>query len=431
MQQIPLRRTIFLWTCILAFFIIAPTIVFYTAGYRWNPKKGVVERNGTFIVDTQPEGAQIFLNDDLMNEKSPYTFKNLAPGTYHVSLSLSGYHPWEKTLEIKPERVTFANNIHLWMASEPQYVASGHFEDFQPSPNGKYAVAFSLKAPTSSLVLIEIPSLRISSISADFSFEDVKGIEWNDGSSGLLIRLISGSARAVSLNGDIASVMLPQGEYRWEGDDIVGVSGGERYVYGIHDDVVRKEILDETVYDTQGAYEIASLTGDTSYVLRNASKPDHVFGLPVGDWTFESSKDGKLFLRNGDEWMEFDPKEDQAIAHRFSSEKSPLFMKTDGVLRFITIHDGELFLTEVGKDPELLLRRSSDIVGVAWHRLGRDVFFATKNDVVVTELDSRDKRNETVLASFDEIYGILVDRREIFISGKRGDQEGIWTLAIE
>lgn len=431
MQSIPLRRTIFLWTCILAFFIIAPTIVFYTAGYRWNPKKGAVERNGTFIIDTQPSGAQIFLNGDFMSEKSPYTFKNLAPGTYHVSLQLAGYHAWEKTLEIKPERVTFANNIHLWMSSEPELVSSGHFERFEASPNGKYAVAFSFDGVTSSLVLIETPSMRTSFIFSDLSSPDVRNIEWNDASSGLLVRLVSGGARAVSLDGSTTSVALPQGEYRWEGDDIVGVFRGERYVYSMRNDVVQREVLNKGVRDVQGSYEIVSFVGSASYGLRSISKPDRVFGLPSGDWTFESSKEGRLFFRSGSDWMEFDPKEEDASAHRFTSDEKPLFMKTDAVLRFVTVRNGELFLTEMGKDPELLLRRSSDIVGVAWHRLGRDVFFATKNDVVVTELDSRDKRNETVLASFDEIYGILVDRREIFISGKRGDQEGIWTLAIE
>ena len=88
-------------------------------------------------------------------------------------------------------------------------------------------------------------------------------------------------------------------------------------------------------------------------------------------------------------------------------------------------------MSKPGQNLELLVRKSDPIVGAFWHESGKYLFYATTHDVIALDLDSRDNRIETVLASFDEITGFFYQKREIIIIGKRGDQQGIWKLLVE
>ena len=130
----PFLRQILPWIYVLVFLLVAPILIFYTAGYRYNPKKGVIERNGTLIVDTTPAGAEVFIDDVDTHERTPISFQNMAPGWHHVRVVVPGYSGWEKYLEVRAERVTFANNIWLWRKNEPGMVLPGQFERAENDP---------------------------------------------------------------------------------------------------------------------------------------------------------------------------------------------------------------------------------------------------------------------------------------------------------
>ncbi|MFA6503848.1 MAG: PEGA domain-containing protein, partial [Patescibacteria group bacterium] len=122
MVKTPFHRKILPWMFIIIFLMMAPAVIFYTSGYRWNAKKHAIERNGTLIIDTFTQGASIKLNGQQMPETTSVTLQNMSPGSYDIKLDLQDYHPWSKTLWIDPERVTFASGIVLWPQLEPEYV---------------------------------------------------------------------------------------------------------------------------------------------------------------------------------------------------------------------------------------------------------------------------------------------------------------------
>lgn len=124
MYSPPFHRRIVPWIFAAVFLAAAPVLVFYTAGYRWNPKKEKVERNGTLIIGTRPTGARIFLNGNDKGETTPVTIQNIRPGSYNIRVQKDGYHPWEKMMDIQAERVTFANDIPLFKISEPVFAGS-------------------------------------------------------------------------------------------------------------------------------------------------------------------------------------------------------------------------------------------------------------------------------------------------------------------
>ncbi len=226
MSRIPFHRRVFLWVFFITFVALAPAVVFYTAGYRWNPKKGAIERNGTLIIDTAPKGATIILNGKTLEDRTPVTIQNVAPGTYTIRLEYKDYHPWEKTLEVKAERVTFANNIRLWPVSEPALELAA--EAFAPalSPNER-VLAFLDGSPTGTrLAFYELATGIARYVSFATAPDGAHArLEWNNAGSAVLIK--DGSRAWVALRSAAAAVAtagggdsaqatsLPPNNYRW------------------------------------------------------------------------------------------------------------------------------------------------------------------------------------------------------------------------
>lgn len=161
------------------------------------------------------------------------------------------------------------------------------------------------------------------------------------------------------------------------------------------------------------------------------TRKDTIYGLPSGSWSFSESYDDYVFLRREGEILSFDIENRQPSAIRLPADDVPKVATANRSTTLLSRHEGEVWMMEVGTAPELLLRSSDSITDIEWHSSGRNIFIATASEIVALELDDRDTRIRTKLASFDTIYGIGVVKRELFIAGKRGDREGIWRLAIE
>lgn len=431
MEPIPLIRRIFLWVFIASFVVIAPAVVFYTAGYRWNPKKGAVERNGTLIVDTTPAGARIALNGEVTEKDTPFTFKNLAPGTYEILLELEGYYPWSKTLDIRPELVTFANNIELWRRSDPERLVSGAFANFSASKNSRYAAGSEVVDGKTVVKIAEISSGQITEavLSDAGTDQTVASLEWDADSSALLVRMKQGHPYLVTRRNPEVAIALPDGAYHWESGTLIGWASGERYTYSLSADRVSRELIGSGIQDERGSFRIIS-DNDHSFVI-DTDKPEVRYDLPNGDWTFGDSYEDMVFLRREHEWIAFRPEGDKPSVYRFVSEIDPIATTIEGDVHLLTRHDGEISLWRIGSDPEVLIRKSVQMTGTAMHRLGRDVFFSTETEIVALELDARDHRLETVLSTLDRIDGMSLEKRRILISGAKGEDSGIWGLNIE
>lgn len=410
--------------------VVAPAVVFYTAGYRWNPKKGAIERNGTLIIDTTPVGAKILLNGQVQDKQTPVTIKNLAPGTYQIDLSLNGYHSWSKTLQMLPERVTFANGIVLWLDATPNLTFSGSYGISEVSPNEKYLAAVKHDGTTDRIVTIELSTGKETVAESNESSQAVESFEWSDDSSAVLISRVGSEHDLILRRNATKSIQLPTGDYRWENGMLIGALDGERYVYDISNDTAQRTQLTQNVKDVFGNYQIIAPTSTQSLALIERGG-DVRFDLPSGNWRFVANYNGFVYLRSGDSWLAFDPSRQSASSIRFHSISDFESIKVGGDQELLSRYGGELSMSKPGQNLELLVRKSDPIVGAYWHESGKYLFYATTHDVIALDLDSRDNRIETVLASFDEITGFSYQKREITIIGKKGDQQGVWKLLVE
>ena len=110
-------RTILFSICVFLFLLTAPSVIFYSQGYRFDFASGKIVQTGGLYFKVAPRSAQISLNGKIKNTTSIFTsaslIENLLPKTYAVEISKDGYYSWQKTLEVKEKQVTEAKNITL------------------------------------------------------------------------------------------------------------------------------------------------------------------------------------------------------------------------------------------------------------------------------------------------------------------------------
>ncbi|MBU2575490.1 PEGA domain-containing protein [Patescibacteria group bacterium] len=112
------RRILYL-VFIIIFFLVAPPLVLYTAGFRYDFEYNRIVETGSLVVKSYPEDADIYINEEKYSETSPTIINTILPGKINLLVSKTGCHDWVKTIEIKPRVTAFEENIKLYAKAEP------------------------------------------------------------------------------------------------------------------------------------------------------------------------------------------------------------------------------------------------------------------------------------------------------------------------
>ncbi|MFQ5865022.1 MAG: PEGA domain-containing protein [bacterium] len=79
------------------------------------PSEMLKKTRGSLFVDSEPQGALVYLNDKSTGQKTPYSFNELRAGQYEVRLSLAGFLDKVTEVVIKPSE---DNRIHVVLQQE-------------------------------------------------------------------------------------------------------------------------------------------------------------------------------------------------------------------------------------------------------------------------------------------------------------------------
>ena len=117
----------------IAFIILAPIIVLFVLGIKYDFGSHKFVRTGIITVTTQPKGAEIFLNGKDYGP-TPTTIRFLAAGGYDVKISKPGYFDWNKRLEVRSTYVTTINqdtrNLVLYFANSQSQKIADQVQNF-------------------------------------------------------------------------------------------------------------------------------------------------------------------------------------------------------------------------------------------------------------------------------------------------------------
>lgn len=425
----PLIRRILPWVYVAIFCITAPLLVFYTSGYRYNFKKGAVERNGTLIVDSTPNGGVVFIDGRDTGEKTPVTFQQIPPGWHSVQVSKPGYGTWQQEILVRAERVAFTDHIRLWRQGEPTLISAGPYVRLASDPTRERLLAFQSTASSTSVGwwsatqqanTIPLPREHASA-----------PLRWRTDGEAVLIggtRDMPSSWYVQAARARTTVEALPNGTYHWSGNELIGFQGRSQLSVDVARAQIERTTLPTGIEERSGSIELRVATSSNQLLLADSSFLGRLFSLPNGRWSIHDWHRPYLFLSDGIHWLGI----------RLRLGVLPTAMRAEGDYprwspdtdnpraAFVNEHEIRLWNPET---PETVVwRQSTPIRNAVWNDDGGVLYVADAQSVFALPLDNGQDPRPVQLGVFDEVWDVAVQGTTIFAVGKRGDQQGIFRL---
>lgn len=148
-------RLIVLFLFVTAFFLIAPTVILYSAGYRYDFKNGLLRETGSLSIDVLPKGTVAYIDGIKVNGAMPFRLNSITPHKYSLRLSAPNYYDWEKQIEINKNQTTYIKEITLLKNEKPKFLAKIKADSLDLSGSGKYLIATIDNGQKTNIVIID------------------------------------------------------------------------------------------------------------------------------------------------------------------------------------------------------------------------------------------------------------------------------------
>jgi len=455
------RRTLYIFF-ILAFLIITPTTILFANGYKFKLSSDFktmvrLEKTGTLVLETEPDGARIRLNNVLEAEPfsrlasalrigerriiaTPAKIKNLSPGEYDVTLELDGYWPWKKKLRIEEGKSTFAEDVKFFQKNTPQLISKAKIKALASSPD-RNQLAF--------LTNDQVMDLSISGDDAEIlprpiGTSSAAEIKWSgDGK-----KIIAGSTVFNTSDGrleiNIKKYLDAEREYRWPlaSSEIVYYLDKKKNGSSLNSFNL-KNYENRAVYETAGQILDFLNNGQLYLIVLNDNKSELLIkdetGRMIRKIDLPLSRDYR-FVPGGRFTSIIDRQHD--IFYLFNEELYiPVVAKKNDVklvdwvdrTKFLYANDSEIYLYYLENQESVLLARvSSPIKFIAWHPNNNYIIFATADAINAIELDDREKRSITELAQLERLEKPFLNAtgNQLYFIGKTAQGEGLYRLGL-
>lgn len=449
------RTRLFVKIIFISFFaVLAPLVILYTMGYRYNFSAKQIQKTGVIVVSTYPDDARVYLNGRLVDEQTPSIIKKILPNEYTVEIIKEGYLPWSKKLEVKSGETTFAESVHLFLDEEPrplfdrQIIMTGFSPDrtklLYVTEEASWAEIWLYSPKKKEFTLID---RRDTNNFVDASFK------WSPGSEKIFLTII-GPEKNEQLIYDVRnekSVSLEKyfdqeiNKFKWSrtSDDIFYFVQDKK-LYSVNLLTEQKTFLlnavDEYFVRGNTIYLISanenSRRVESYNIIDPAAEITLLYELPPANYIFEDASFPYLLIRNTQ-------KGELLLYDTSAPFLEPILQVPANRYHWYTSGQGEkrlLYTTEFeiwifypqNKYNELITRHSSIISDALWHQNGGYVFYNAGNAIKAIELDAREKRNVFDLATNEQITDFTVDHssENLYYVGSAEDGRGLYHLPL-
>ncbi|MDD5729860.1 MAG: PEGA domain-containing protein [Candidatus Omnitrophica bacterium] len=107
-------RALLFYLSVLIFFSGLPFILSFALGYKFDRRTFKFTRTGLIVLKTQPQGANVYLDNKLLNDTTPTTINELLPGRYKVELQLTGHYPYFSEIDVQAGNVARLEKVILF-----------------------------------------------------------------------------------------------------------------------------------------------------------------------------------------------------------------------------------------------------------------------------------------------------------------------------
>jgi hypothetical protein len=158
-------RNIIFFGFATTFIIVAPLLVLYTAGYRYNSLNGHIVHTGVLSASSMPRGATISVPSYSIDKKTPYIFNRVMPGEYLVTFNKEGYHSWQQKLTVSSGHTAYATDILLFRDALPTLLESLQLNQMSLTPNKHNTTGVPSNSPI--ILVINNQAVEIHDATAD------------------------------------------------------------------------------------------------------------------------------------------------------------------------------------------------------------------------------------------------------------------------
>lgn len=439
-------RKVFFFLFVAGFLIIAPVIVFYTAGYRYSFGAGRFVQTGILSATSVPKDARVLLDDQIIHQKTPAIVKNILPGEHMVRVEKDGYLPWLKRLPFYSRVTTFIHKAVLFLDEPASLTHEARVNESVTLPSGqKIAYAkqegrgqevWTFKTDGTQTMVARIPLVSITPAlawSADGSFLSLRTPLRNG---------ISTSFVNVSTGMEINLPFTSEKDGWWD------TTSGNKY-YAIASSGVFQFDLDTRAKTILPKGTLAATEDRTQFLLLQTTPQGlalmrHDISDPLGARVLTHLMFGSYRFRPSPQ--EFILLEEQG-RHRIillakSGDEARIILNapaslwqwepSDQRLMFSDGFDLHLYRPDTNTDT-IITRQSKRITSMAWHPEGSAVIFAQEDGLFVMELDTRDSLNSVQLETGQGFASVLVDDRgkNAYFIGTINGVSGLFRRALQ
>src|SRR3989338_3568499 len=151
------RRVIYAFFMVI-FVILAPVINLRVSGYHYNWKKNNWQKTGMIFLETKPEEVSIYLNNQLIGDKTPIRIKDLSANKYTLRLEKPSFSNWEKEIQVVEGQTTTIQYVRLFKEkSVPKLLSAGEITKaaFNKTKD-RAALLKKINADESLLILVDL-----------------------------------------------------------------------------------------------------------------------------------------------------------------------------------------------------------------------------------------------------------------------------------
>ncbi|MFA6304667.1 MAG: PEGA domain-containing protein [Patescibacteria group bacterium] len=411
----------------LIFVIIAPTLILYGLGYKYDWAKKRLEKTGVFFIKSFPKGADIYLEGIKLKKKTPNQITRLLPKTYEVKIAQEGFRPWLKNLAIEPQITTFIEDVSLfYQQPEIKTLAKGSFTDFLTSQNLEN-IALIEKGKDNKYILWFYNPNNESFSKLYESTKNLQLLSWSD--SGQKILLQENSDYLVVNKNQPDLVYNLNKIYKTTFDQLKWDALNDNLLYGLKNQQLGLINLNQKNYTTITTDKIIDFlpykngvlclnkTFENLYLKIYLPNEERlIFTLPSGENYQFSNLDGQQIALN-------DQNQKQLYIINPNSSSQPISSILKNASGF-SWHDqaliywdnSELWAFYPVSNQKILLERTVQKISKAfWHPNIVYIYAVIGNKLKLYELDSRDQRN------IYDILSVLPGEENFIAPNKKGD----------
>jgi len=441
------RRIVFL-AFFIAFFISAPIVVLYTAGYRFSWQYQTLVRTGLLSLATIPKGATVILDGKYQKQTTPVLLNTLLPGLHEVRLEKEGYYPWKKILEIQENTTTFMHTAVLFLQNNPLLTIPENFPAIAVDPQGKHIAyareenewteIWSQDMTGAKTLLLRLP---------DSEFDDLT-INWSPKGTYILIKEEQEAVcqwRAMSPDGQIRldvntlfSSPLSQVSFDPTWDHLLYATDTQ----GVHLLDLLKQTTKLIAPDSFAALQTEKgmitleTTGDRITVRKHTTEPENqiLAYIPKEIYRFLPAPEGYYLLETASK---------KILLLDASGADRPILLHTDANhvswspengRQLLYANDFEIHIYDADNHTDELLTRLSRPIGtVRWYPTAATVLYTDTTGLFAIELDRRDRRNVFTLGSWKSIEQMWIDPKgkKAFVVGSTETESGLFEVKLE